>query len=84
MYNFNTDIGILRTSASGSADIDTSKLTEMMSAMHGQAEMIRQERPVTAEDMANIVADYLAQTGLDEKSRELLKTLCLQLFTPAE
>ena len=42
---------------------------------------IRQERPVTAEDMANIVADYLAQTGLDEKSRELLKTLCLQLFT---
>ena len=84
MYNFNTDIGALRTSASGSADIDTSKLTEMMSAMHGQAEMIRQERPVTAEDMANIVADYLAQTGLDEKSRELLKTLCLQMFTPAE
>lgn len=70
--------------ASGSADIDTSKLMEMMSAMHGQAEMIRQERPVTAEDMANIVADYLAQTGLDEKSRELLKTLCLQMFTPAE
>ena len=39
----------------------------MMSVMFEQAEEIRKEHPVTAEDMSNIVVNYLAQTGLDEK-----------------
>lgn len=62
------------------ADIDTSQLTEMMNAMYKQAEAIRQEHPVTAEDMSDIVVNYVAQTGLDEKAQKLLKTLCLQMF----
>jgi len=62
------------------ADIDTSQLTEMMNAMYEQADVIRQERPVMPEDMAKIVVDHLAQTGLDEKAQELLGTLCLQMF----
>ena len=49
------------------SDTNTSQLTEMMSVMFEQAEEIRKERPVTAEDMSNIIVDYLAQTGLDEK-----------------
>lgn len=62
------------------ADIDTSQLTEMMNAMYKQAEAIQQEHPVTAEDMSNIVVNYVAQTGLDEKAQKLLKTLCMQMF----
>ena len=62
------------------ADIDTSQLTEMMNAMYEQAETIRIKRPVTAEDMTDIVVNYVAQTGLDENSQELLKALCLQMF----
>lgn len=62
------------------ADIDTSQLTEMMNTMYKQAEAIRQEHPVTAEDMSDIVVNYVAQTGLDEKAQKLLKTLCLQMF----
>ncbi len=61
-------------------DIDTSQLTEMMNIMFEQAEEIRKVRPVTAEDMSNIVVNYLAQTGLDEKAQKLLKKLCLQMF----
>ncbi len=52
----------------------------MMSVMFEQAEEMRKERPVTAEDMSNIVLNYLAQTGLDEKAQELLKKLCLQML----
>ena len=59
-------------------DIDTSQLTEMMNIMFEQE--IRKVRPVTAEDMSNIVVNYLAQTGLDEKAQKLLKKLCLQMF----
>lgn len=66
------------------SDTDTSQLTEMMSVMFEQAEEIRKERPVTAEDMSNIVVNYLAQTGLDEKAQELLKELCLQMFKGTE
>ncbi len=62
------------------ADIDTSQLTEMMNAMFEQAEEIRKKRPVTAEDMTNIVVNYLAKTGLDEKVQKLLEKLCLQIF----
>ena len=62
------------------ADIDTSQLTEMMNAMYKQAEAIRQEHPVTTEDMSDIIVNYVAQTGLDEKAQKLLKTLCLQMF----
>ena len=62
------------------SDTDTSQLTEMMSVMFEQAEEIRKERPVTAEDMSNIVVNYLAQTGLDEKAQKILKELCLQMF----
>lgn len=56
----------------------------MMSAMFEQAEEIRKERPVTAEDMSNIDVNYLAQTGLDEKAQTLLKKLCLQMFKGTE
>lgn len=66
------------------ADIDTSQLTEIMNAMFEQAGVIRQERPVTAEDMTNIVVNYVAPTGLDKKTQELLKKLCLQMFKDAE
>ena len=50
------------------SDIDTSQLTKMMSVMFEQAEKIRKERPVTSEDMTNIMMNYLAQTGIDEKT----------------
>ena len=66
------------------ADIDTSQLTEMIHAMYEQAEVIRQERPVTAKDMTDIVVNYVAQTGLNEKAQELLKALCLQMFKDTE
>ena len=66
------------------SDTDTSQHTEMMSVMFEQAEEIRKERPVTAEDMSNIVVNYLAQTGLDEKAQKLLKKLCLQMFKVTE
>lgn len=66
------------------ADIDTSQLTEMMNAMYEQAETIRIKRPVTAEDMTDIVVNYVAQTGLDEKAQELLKALCLRMFKDTE
>ena len=56
----------------------------MMSVMFEQAEEVRKERPVTAEDMSNIVVNYLAQTGLDEKEQKLLKKLCLQMFKVTE
>lgn len=62
------------------ADIDPSQLTEMMNVMYEQAEEIRQERPVTADDMTSIVVNYLSHTGLNEKAQELLKELCLQMF----
>lgn len=62
------------------SDIDTSQLIEMMSVMFEQAEEIRKERPVTAEDMTNTVVYYLAQTGLDEKAHKMLKELCLHMF----
>ena len=67
-----------------SSDTDTSQLNEMMRVMFEQAEEIRKERPVTAEDMSNIVVNYLAQTGLDEKAQKLLKKLCLQMFKGTE
>lgn len=66
------------------ADMDTSQLTQMMNTMFEQADAIRQERPVTTEDMTNIVVNYLAQTGFDEKAQELLKELCLQIFKNTE
>ncbi len=66
------------------SDIDTSQLTEMMSVMFEQAEEIRQERPVTEEDMTNIVVNYLAQTGMGEKTQKILKELCLQMFKGTE
>lgn len=69
---------------SNSADIDTSQLTEMMNTMYGQADALRLERPVMPEDMAKIIVNYLAQTGLDEKAQELLKALCLQMLKGAE
>ena len=50
------------------SDTDASQLIEMMSIMFEQAEEIRKERTVTAEDMSIIVVNYLAQTGLDEKA----------------
>ena len=56
----------------------------MMSVMFEQAEEIRKERPVTAEDMSNIVVNHLAQTGLDEKAQKILKKLCLQMFKGTE
>ena len=56
----------------------------MMSVMLEQAEEIRKERPVTAEDMSNTAVNYLAQTGLDEKAQKLLKKLCLQRFKGTE
>ena len=56
----------------------------MMSVMYEQAEEIRKERPVTAEDMADIVVNYLFQTGLDQKAQKILKKLCLQMFKDAE
>ena len=67
-----------------SSDIDNSQLTEMMSFMSEQAEEIRKERPVTAEDMSNIVVNYLAQTGLDEKAQKIVKKLCMQIFKGTE
>ena len=66
------------------SDIDTSQITEMMSVMLEQTEEIRMERPVTAEDMTNIVVNYLAQTRLDEKAQKLLKKLCMQMFKGTE
>ena len=56
----------------------------MMSVMFEQAEEIRMERPVTAEDMSNIVVNYLSQTGLDEKAQKIVKKLCLQMFKGTE
>lgn len=52
----------------------------MMSIMFEQVVEIRKKHPVTAEDMTNIVTNYLAQTGLDEQTHRLLKELCLQIF----
>lgn len=49
-----------------------------------QAEEIRKERPVTPEDMANIVVNYLAQTGLNEETPELVKEVRLQMLEGAE
>ena len=69
---------------SKTAYTDTSQLTEMMSVMFEQAEEIQKVRLVTAEDMTNIVVNYLAQTGLNEKAQELLKELCLQMFKGTE
>lgn len=66
------------------SDIDTSQITEMMSVMFEQSEEIRKERPVTAEDMTNIIINYLARTGIDEKTQKLLKELCLQMFKGTE
>ena len=66
------------------SDIDVSQLTEMMSVMFEPAEEIRKERPVTAEDMSNIVVNYLAQTGLDEKAQKKVKKLCMQMFNDTE
>lgn len=66
------------------SDMDTSQLTEMMNTMFEQTEEIRKKRPVTAEDMSNIVVNYLAQTGLDEKAQGILKKLCLQMFNGTE
>lgn len=66
------------------ADIDTSQLTEMMNTMFTQADALWQKRHVTAEDMTNIIVDYVAQTGLDEKTQELLRKLCLQMFKGVE
>lgn len=54
----------------------------MMSVMFEQTEEISKERPVTAEDMSNIVMNYLAQSGLDEKEQKLLKKLCLHFRLP--
>lgn len=56
----------------------------MMSTMFKQSEGIRQEPPVTAANMTNIVMNYLAPTELDEKAQELLKELCLQMFKDIE
>ena len=56
----------------------------MMSIMFEQAKEIRNERPVTTNDMSNIVVNYLAQTGLDEKAQQLLKKLCMQMFKGTE
>ena len=56
----------------------------MMSIMLEQAEEIRKERPVTSEDMSNIVVNYLAQAGLDEKAQKIVKKLCLQMFKGKE
>lgn len=61
-------------------DNDASQVTEMMNIMFEQAKTIRKERPVTAEDMSEIVVNYVAQTGLDEKAQKLLKRLCLQIL----
>ena len=52
--------------------------------MFEQADEIRKEHPVTVEDMSNIVVNYLAQTGLDEKAQKILKKLCLQMFKGTE
>lgn len=72
------------TYGSKPANIGIFPLTEMMHAMYEQAEAIRQERPVTTEDMTDIVVNYVVQTGLNEKTQELLKTLCLQMFKGTE
>ena len=56
----------------------------MISVMFEQAEEIRKACPVTAEDMSNIVVNYLAQTGLDEKAQKIVKKLCLQMFKGIE
>ena len=56
----------------------------MMSIMFKQAKGIRNERPVTTEDMSDILVDYIAQGGLDEKAQKLLKKLCLQMFKVTE
>ena len=79
---------IKETYDSKPSDIDTSQLTEMMSemmsVMYELVEEIRKEHPVTAEDMSNTVVNYLAQTGLDEKTQKLLKKLCMQMFKGTE
>lgn len=66
------------------ADIDTSQLTEMMNAMYEQADAIRQERPVTPEDMAKLVTEHLAHAGFDKKTQELLMELFLQILKGVE
>ena len=66
------------------SDIDTVQPTEMMSIMFEQAKEIHNERPVTTEDMSNILVDYLAQSGLDEKAQKIVKKLCLHLFKGKE
>ena len=66
------------------SDIDTVQPTEMMSIMFEQAKEISNDRPVTTEDMSNILVDYLAQSGLDEKAQKILKKLCLQMFKGTE
>ena len=43
------------------ADTDTAQIAEIMSIMFEKAKEIREERPVTAEDMSNIVINYLEQ-----------------------
>lgn len=44
---------------------NTSQIREMMNTMFAQADAIRQERPVTAENLTNIVVNYLVRSGLD-------------------
>ena len=56
----------------------------MMSIMLEQAKEIRNDRPITTEDMSNIIVDYLAQSGLDEKAQKIVKKLCLHLFKGKE
>ena len=47
--------------------------------MFEQAEKIRKERPVTTEDMTNILVNYLAQTGLDEKAQKIFHLILIRL-----
>ena len=47
----------------------------MMSIMLEQVKEIRNERPVTTEDMSNIIVDYSAQSGLDEEAQKSEKAL---------
>lgn len=56
----------------------------MMSIMLEQAKEIRNDCPITTEDMSNIIVDYLAQSGLDEKAQKIVKKLCLHLFKGKE
>ena len=56
----------------------------MMSIVCEQSEKIRKERLVTTDNMSNIVVNYLAQTGLDEKVQKIVKKLCLHLLKGKE